>query len=94
MDAFCLRIGTPGGTISRSSFVVPDTTNYVQTVVEKTALVKEVLPVFEIKMSLNPFIIFFKVVTKAKDNDTRIDIKVVNSISKFMYNQKSTATEH
>ena len=91
MNPFCLRIGTPGETILRSNFIVPDTTNYVQTVVEKTALVKEVLPVFEVKISPNPFIIFFEVVTKAKDNSTRIDIKVVNSNSKLMYNQKLTA---
>ena len=73
MDAFCLRVGIPGGTISRSNFVVPATTDYVQTVVEKTAIVNEVLPVFEVKISPNPFINFFEVVTKAKDNNTRID---------------------
>ena len=91
MDAFCLRVGIPGGTISRSNFVVPATTDDVQTVVEKTALVNEVLPVFEVKVSPNPFINFFEVVTKAKDNNTRIDIKVLNSNSKLMYIQKTTA---
>jgi hypothetical protein len=88
MDAFCLRVNTNG--LRAAPGINIPTEEYV-TVEEKSIIEAMDLPDFDVLVTPNPFVNFFDVSTKAKDNITPIEMRVINANGKLMYVQKTAA---
>jgi hypothetical protein len=88
MDAFCLRVNANG---LRAVPTIDIPTEEYTTVEEKTIIEAIELPVFDVLVTPNPFVNFFDVSTKAKDNNTPIEMRVININGKLMYKQKTAA---
>jgi hypothetical protein len=93
MDAFCLRVNTNG--LRSNQAVTPTTDEYVTTVepspIAKTIVKDADMPVFDVVVTPNPFIDFVDIYTKAKDNITPVEMRVMNTNGKIMYVQKTAA---
>ena len=91
MDAFCLRVNTTG--LRNNQNTMPTTDEYVSTV-EPTSIVKinekeSDVSIFDVIITPNPFVDFFDISTKAKDNISPVEIRVMNINGKIMYVQKA-----
>jgi SdrD B-like domain/Secretion system C-terminal sorting domain len=87
MDAFCLKVGSAalnGGAGNKPTvqFVTTD---------EKTTIADLDIPVFDVIVTPNPFINFFDIVTRAKDNNTPFEMRVLNTDGKLVHVRKAAA---
>ena len=89
MDAFCLRVNTSGLRNNQIAAIEEYAADVEPTTIVKTILKEADALIFDVVIVPNPFVDFFDVFTKAKDNISPVEIRVMNTSGKIMYLQKT-----